>query len=74
MIANQRLQYLFRQQLVQGNSPKEKSELLILMADPGNEDDVKELLSFYWDEFNEIEANSEDVFSLDREKIYWIDC
>lgn len=62
MIANQRLQYLFRQQLVQGNSPKEKSELLILMADPGNEDDVKELLSFYWDEFNEIEANSEDVF------------
>lgn len=59
---DQRLQYLFKRQLLHENSPEEKNELLVLMADPRNEEFVKELLSFYWEEFSRSETESEDVF------------
>jgi hypothetical protein len=59
---NSRLYYLFRQQLIHKNSAIEKQELLSLMADPGNEDQVKDLLNIYWEEFDVPDMSTEPVF------------
>lgn len=62
MDLNSRLYYLFRRQLIHKNSAAEKQELLSLMADPDNEDQVKDLLNIYWEEFDVSDMSTEPVF------------
>ncbi|WP_175634950.1 FecR family protein [Pedobacter ghigonis] len=79
MTENQRLNLLFNRQLQHLNSPEEKEEFLLLMADPVNEEQVKQLLNSYWEEFDENEfspavflsGNEEEILSkIQTENIY----
>jgi hypothetical protein len=79
MTENQRLIFLFDRQLQHLNSTEEKEEFLLLMADSNNEEQVKQLLNSYWEEFDENEfspavflfGNGEEILSkIQSENIY----
>lgn len=79
MTENQRLNFLFDRQLQHLNSTEEKEEFLLLMADSNNEEQVKQLLNSYWEEFDENEfspavflfGNGEEILSkIQSENIY----
>jgi len=69
MTENQRLNFLFNRQLQHLNSTEEKEEFLLLMADPINEEQVKQLLNSYWEEFDENEFSPAVFLFGDGEEI-----
>jgi transmembrane sensor len=52
-IVNERLTYLFQKQLADGCSLKEKQELIVLLANEGNDIQATSLLKSHWDTFDE---------------------
>lgn len=69
MTENKRLNFLFNRQLQHLNSTEEKEEFILLMADPINEEQVKQLLNSYWEEFDENEFSPAVFLFGDGEEI-----
>ncbi|MBB5440061.1 ferric-dicitrate binding protein FerR (iron transport regulator) [Pedobacter sp. AK017] len=58
----QRLEDLFNRQLLHQNTADQKAELLVLMADPAHEEQVKTLLHAHWEGFDAEADDTENIF------------